>query len=209
MINENFEKQKISVRYWLQGRGYFKALKAMDFASKLHTGKRKDGSHEFSHQISQVSYIKTLVDSLLFPEDTICTIFLHDTSEDYDVPFVEIEKLFGTRVRNAVFKMTKVYRGEKKDIKVYYSDMLDCEIASVAKGVDRIHNHLTMLNGFKPEKQKSYILETMEHIIPVIKSSRRRFPEQEPVYENIKFVLLNQIRLYDELTKHTIKEETK
>ncbi len=41
-MKENFEKMKIAIRYWMKGRGYYTALKAMDFAEKYHTGTRKD-----------------------------------------------------------------------------------------------------------------------------------------------------------------------
>lgn len=71
-MKEDFEKMKIAIRYWLIGRGYYNALKAMDFAESYHTGVRKDGNHEFSHQISQVNYTRAFIDNLLFPEATIC-----------------------------------------------------------------------------------------------------------------------------------------
>ncbi len=70
-MNENFEKMKIAIRYWMIGKGYYTALKAMDFAEQYHTGTRKDGNHEFSHQISQVNYIRGFIDKLLFPEETL------------------------------------------------------------------------------------------------------------------------------------------
>lgn len=53
-----------------------------------------------------------------------------------------------------------------------------------------------MVGGFKPEKQSSYIDETMDFVVPMLKEARRTFPEQEPLYENIKFVMTNQIILY-------------
>lgn len=205
-MEQNFEKLKISVRYWLQGKGWFKALEAMDFAERHHQGKRKDGSHEFSHQVSQVAYVRTLIDNLSYPEKTICVIFLHDICEDYDVSFEEIENRFGKRVTHSVKLMTKVYRKEKKDPVQYFKDMASDEIASVAKGSDRIHNHFTMLGGFKPEKQKQYIDETLGFIVPMLKEARRLFPSQEPAYENIKFVLTNQVQLYTALTNLTIKQ---
>jgi len=206
-MEQDFEKLKISVRYWLQGKEWFKALEAMHFAESFHTGKRKDGSHEFSHQVSQVAYAKTLIKSLRYPEETICTIFLHDVCEDYDISYEEIEARFGKLVRDAVELMTKFHRGDKKDPNTYYKSMAKHEIASFAKGCDRIHNHYTMLNGFKPEKQKSYIAETYELIIPMLKEARRLFPSQEPAYENVKFMLANQMMLYTALTDITVATE--
>ena len=58
-MTENYEKQKIALKYWLIGRGYHKAVEAMSFAEKFHSGTRKDGAHEFSHQVSQASLARS------------------------------------------------------------------------------------------------------------------------------------------------------
>jgi ADP-ribose pyrophosphatase YjhB (NUDIX family) len=41
----------------------------------------------------------------------------------------------------------------------------------------------------------------IDKTIPMLKKSRRNFPEQYSVYENIKFVMTNQIQLYTALNK--------
>ena len=69
------------------------------------------------------------------------------------------------------------------------------KIASVVKGADRIHNVQTMIDVFTYEKQKEYIRETQEFIVPMLKEARRRFPRQEPAYENIQHVLVSQAEL--------------
>jgi len=63
------------------------------------------------------------------------------------------------------------------------------------KGADRIHNVQTMLGVFDLAKQQEYIHETEEYILPTLKEARRRFPHQEPAYENIKHMLQSQIEL--------------
>ena len=91
--------------------------------------------------------------------------------------------------------LSKKYRGEKKDMEQYFEEMVNCPIASVIKGVDRINNHQTMHPVFTAEKQKSYIYETNTYIIPMLKKARHLHVEQESVYENIKFVLKSQMAL--------------
>ena len=140
-----------------------------------------------------------MCDSMLYPEETICVIFLHDTVEDYDVTEQQLTELFGERVAKATMRMSKVIRGVKTPNDIYYKDMTECPIASSAKGCDRVHNLMTMVGGFKPEKQSSYIDETMDFVVPMLKEARRIFPKQEPLYENIKFVMTNQITLYREM----------
>lgn len=195
-MKENYEKMRVALRYWLLGKGYFKAAEAMAFAEKYHTGKRKDGEHEFSHQVSQANLARTLCHNFLYKEEVFIVIFLHDICEDKGISFEEIENRFGSIVSNAVKLMTKVYQGIKTPNDQYYKMLSTCEIASLCKGFDRVHNLMSMLGGFKPEKRMEYIAETKEHTIPMLKIARRNFPQQESVYENIKFIMTNQIQLY-------------
>ena len=205
-LEQDYTKQKIVIRAWLQGRGYFKALRAMDFAEKKHVGVRKDGSPEFSHQVSQVLYAITLVDYFLYPEETLCVIFLHDVVEDYHVTEEELTLLFGIMIAKAVIRISKVVNGVRIPDEIYYPNMDGCPIVTLAKPIDRFHNVMSMLGGFKPEKQVSYVEETVEKVMPRLKHGRRRFPEQTAAYENIKLVLIVQLRLYNELNKHLISK---
>lgn len=203
-MSEDYGKMKIAIRSWLSGRGYFKALKALDFAESKHTGTRKDGAHEFSHQISQANYMRVFADQLEYPEETFCVIFLHDIAEDYNVTFEDLVDQFGPLIGSSVRRMTKVYQGAKIPNDLYYSGMWSCPIASVAKGADRLHNLMTMLGGFSSEKQIEYIKETTEFVLPLIKKSRRFFPKQEGIYFNMKYVMTNQIKLYNEINKELL-----
>lgn len=191
-------KALISMRYFLIGAKMHLALEALEFASKFHTGTRKDGiTPEFNHQITISLYTRTLINHLTYPEETLAAIFLHDTPEDADVGHIEIAACFGERVGKAVQLLTKKHRGTKKPIDVYYQDIATNEIASVVKGADRIHNIQSMIGVFGPDKQKSYIKETNDFIFPMLKEARRTFSRQEPVYENEKFVLQSQISLIE------------
>jgi (p)ppGpp synthase/HD superfamily hydrolase len=206
----NFEKLRLTVRYWLLGRNYTLALRAMEFAARYHTGVRKDGSPEFSHQVWQVAYARTFVDLLLYPEETLATIFLHDVVEDYNVPLSEIEREFGPRVAASIDRMSKEIQGRKKSSETYFGELALCPIASISKGIDRIHNHQTMRHAFKLLKKIDYLDETEQHILPMFKEARRRFPEQEAVYENIKHMLITQMELYAyALSENPLGDEVK
>lgn len=196
MKNENYIKIKTAMRYWLLGREYHLALKAMEFGLKYHTGLRKDGvMPEFQHQVSQASFARTLEPHLMYPDETLATIFLHDVVEDCDVDITTIFTEFGELIGTNVELMTNQVHGTKKPIESYYGEMQYHAIVSIAKGCDRIHNHQTMVGVFTPEKIVQYIAETEEHIIPMLKSARRRFTKQEGAYLNIKHVLMTQIEL--------------
>jgi GTP pyrophosphokinase len=192
---DGYAKKEISLRYWLLGRGYYKAVEAMEVGRKHHRGLRKDGAPEFSHQIAIAQFVRTLITDLQYPEDTMSTIFLHDIREDYNVRDDEIRSMFGDRVANSVGYMTKEYSGHKRDPIEVFEQIGSDPIASVAKGADRIHNFSTMLEAFSEDKQKEYIREAEYHFIPMLKRARRIFPQQEPVYENIKWALNAQMGL--------------
>jgi len=192
---EGYAKKEISLRYWLLGRGYHKASEAMEFGKRHHKGVRKDGAPEFSHQVAIALFARTLIDSLMYPEETITTIFLHDIREDYDISDGEIRTLFGDTVANAVAAMTKVYRSHKRDPFEVFDNLSQDPVASIAKGMDRIHNFSTMLGAFNVAKQEEYIAEAELHFIPMLKRARRMFPQQEAAYENVKWALRSQIDL--------------
>ena len=200
-MKNNYEKQRISLRYWLLGKGYHKAAEAMAFAEVYHNGKRKDGAHEFSHQVLQAHLARTLEPFFQYPEEVFIVIFLHDICEDKGISYEEILRRFGMRVQASVKLMTKEYQGQKVPTDIYYADLATCEIASICKGLDRLHNILSMIGGFKPEKQLEYITETREHSLPMLKQARLIFPHQEPAYEMIKFIIETHIMFYEALHK--------
>jgi (p)ppGpp synthase/HD superfamily hydrolase len=197
-MTRDFEKYHISLRYWMLGKNYHRAVLAMEFASQYHIGTRKDGyTPEFHHQISIAHYLRTLPD-LRNQEDVLAAAFLHDTVEDYDVSLTDIESRFGADVARSVKKLSKIVKGYKKSPEEYYQSMIECPIASVVKGGDRVHNHQTMHGAsFSTEKQYKYITETKELILPMLKEARRKYPDQELAYENIKHALKGQIELIE------------
>lgn len=206
-METKFKKKALTLRQYLHGAGYFNALRAMEFAAKHHTGTRKDGeTPEFDHQISIALFALTLP-NLRFREEIITTIFLHDVREDYHVTDQEVRALFDDeafagRVARAVENMTKEWRGVRKDEKLLFAAMAEDEIASIAKGCDRIHNFQSMVGVFKLEKQKAYIAEAEELFFPMLKAARRNFPHQALAYENIKHMLRSQIELIEAMHGH-------
>ena len=202
-LDYDYEKLKTAMRYWLLGQEYYMAYKAMEMGLLHHNGSRKDGTPEFSHQIFQASYARTLLPSFIYPEETITTIFLHDIVEDCNVNISEIKSEFDGYIAEAVELMTNVVLvGDKmgrvkKPMGGYYSCMINSPIASLAKGIDRMHNHQSMTGVFSTEKKRSYIDETKMCILPMLKGARKKWPAQDAAYHNIKHVLLTQIELIE------------
>lgn len=188
-----YDKLHISLRYFLLGREFYIAADALEYAAKFHVGFRKDGvTPEFQHQIEIAHYVRTLLPSLMFPEDTLAAVLLHDVPEDYGVPHEDITNRFGGKVGRAVFLMDK-------NSNARFESIGEDPIASVAKGGDRVHNLQTMVGVFTREKQIKYVAEAQEKFLPMLKQARRLFPKQEAVYENIKHVMTSQIELLEAL----------
>jgi (p)ppGpp synthase/HD superfamily hydrolase len=192
----NYAKQRIALRYWLSGAGFWLALDAFEFAADFHSGTRKDGvTPEFSHQVAIALYLRTLQGSLMYPEETLAVAMLHDVREDYDVEAAVIEARFGPIVANGVAAMTKEFKGVKRDPHEVFAAIAMDPVASVVKPADRVHNQASLLGVFTPEKARSYVAETNKFFFPLLREARRRFPRQEPAYENEKLVLEGQVAL--------------
>ena len=197
----SYERERIALRYWLQGRDYHLALHALDVAERHHTGLRKDGvTPEVNHQINIALFLRTLEPHLIFAEETIATALLHDVREDYDVADAEIRAAFGDRIADAVDLLTKEFRGERRSDDALFSAMAEDPIASIVKPADRIHNQHTLAGVFSMEKISAYVDETERYLLPMIREARRRHSAQEPAYQNARFMLVSQNRLLRALT---------
>lgn len=194
-LDYDYEKSRTAIRYWLLGKGWHVAHQALEMGMEFHTGVRKNGNPEFSHQIFQAQFARTLP-NLIHPEETLAVIFLHDIVEDCDVPIKDIYTAFGELVGVGVGLMSDIdSQGADKPLASYYSSMVESPIASIAKGIDRMHNFQSMMSVFSDPKKSRYIEETREHLIPMLKNARKRYSPQEPAYQNVKHILLTQMEL--------------
>jgi (p)ppGpp synthase/HD superfamily hydrolase len=207
------DKLKISLRYWALGMAehrpdYYGVVRALDLAERYHIGTRKDGeTPEIQHQLEIAQYLRTLAPSLQYPAETLCAALLHDLQEDYSVTTAEVHEALdpswaswtGTpRVLAAIERLNKhrvVSLSMKKHLIDYLAVVEQCPIASVIKGADRVNNLQSMLGVFSFQKQVQYAEEAKEGYLPMLKRARRRFPEQELVYENLKLMMTSQLEL--------------
>ena len=195
-ILEYYIKSKTALRYWLLGRNYIKAVEAMDYALKYHNGFRKDKiTPEFQHQVYIANFVRVYEPLLTYPEETFVTIFLHDVMEDYNISVEEISNIFGSIVSESVYKVSKIYKGSKKDTVFYFNEISKCPISSIVKGADRVHNINSILGVFSDTGIKNYLEETEKYIIPMLRNSRHSFYKQEAVYENLKQYLVLAINI--------------
>jgi (p)ppGpp synthase/HD superfamily hydrolase len=194
-----FEKRKLALKFYLLGRNYYKALEAFNFAEQHHTGLRKDGvTPEFQHQIDIALYLTTLKD-VQDEETTLAAALLHDVMEDYAVSHEEMERRFGLRLTEIVWRLTKKYKGVEKDLPAYFEEISNDPVASLVKGADRIHNVQSMVGVFTVEHQKHYVDEVKTYFLPMLKRAKKSFPRQSPAYFNIEHLLKSQLRFLEAL----------
>ncbi|MBC8737301.1 HD domain-containing protein [Paraburkholderia sp. UCT31] len=187
---------------------YQVAMDAFHYAHNVHTSGikrngekttalRKDGlTPEFQHQLEICHFITTLVPSLARPAQTLATGFLHDVPEDYLVEKTELLARFGEEVVHSVYLLNKYDEaGNEKDADVHYQNIAADVIAAFVKGVDCLHNQSTMQGVFTLAKMFSYVQRCEKHILPMLKSARKRFPSQREAYENLKFNLRVQCQM--------------
>jgi len=203
----HYEKLKLALRGQLMGRAsrdpaWYIAVKALDLGLEYHTGFRKDKkTPEFQHQIEIALYLLTMEKLMLDAPRTIADALLHDLGEDYgdQISFEEIGERTDHIVEADCRLLAKEYRGVKKTPLDYFGPLAKNFRVSLVKGGDRVHNMRTMRGVFVLEKQQGYCLETREYFFDFLKLARRAFPEQEPVYENIKFMLTTQLDIYESI----------
>lgn len=194
MAQQAYQKHLISLRAWLHGSAKHEALRALEFARPLHDGLRKDGvTPEFAHQVFMMNFARNFDPALLHPDETLAVLALHDVVEDKNVSILEIQAEFGDPIAQPVFLMTTPEGETTADKADRFRAMAEDPIASVAKAIDRVHNVVSMVGVFTPEKVARYIAESEELILPMMKAARRRFPKQIPVYEITKLMISTHI----------------
>ena len=191
-----YEKLFVTLKYYLLGKGYFNALKALEYArAKYGNDMRKDKvTMSFSHPIEIALYIMTLK-NVKNEELCLTAALLHDTVEDYPVSPSDIETLFGHRVRDIVWLVTKTYNGVDKDPTAYFDAIAQDQEASIVKLSDRVNNCETMVGVFTKDKQRRYLAEVEEKFFPMLKKAKTLYPEQSAAYFNIQHMLKSQIHL--------------
>lgn len=160
-----YEARLTLLKAKLRCHGVVNALSALSFAQTFHTGRRKDGSHEFSHQVEMGEMILQLPfqDGL---NEALAVCFLHDVPEDYGVCEQEISDRFGSSVSRRVALLNKHVNP--------FCKISSDPISAIVKGVDRQHNLSTMDGAFDAAKQVSYQSETRQKIMPMLRDALSR-----------------------------------
>ncbi len=168
--------------------------RAYVFAMRAHGAqKRASGDPYFSHPIEVAGILtRYKVDTA-----TIVTALLHDTIEDTDATFADLEKMFGNDVARLVDGVTKLTRinfdsdqaKQAENFRKFLLAMSEDIRVLLVKLADRLHNMRTLQYIKKPESRARIARETMEIYAPL--AERIGIDEIKSELEDLAFAELN------------------
>ena len=210
MIGKSFNPEKMYtyLRGFASGAGMRETMKALTFAREKHNGQlRKSGEPYIVHPLTMACNAV----SMGIREDAIvATILLHDVCEDCGVGVEELP--VNETVRRAVDLMTfRVMDGETKEIAKnrYYNMLLQSREASITKLVDRCHNVSSMAGTFSVIKLKSYIEETRQYVLPLLRKVKNQYPEDADILFMLKYHIVSVVDSIDATIRVFEQEQQK
>ena len=192
----NSEKMYTYLRGYASGAGMKETLKALAFAREKHKDQlRKSGEPYIVHPLTMACNAL----SMGIKEDAVvATILLHDVCEDCGVSVGELP--VSDKVKHAVDLMTfRVMEGETKEIAKnrYYNILLGSREAAITKLIDRCHNVSSMAGTFSVAKLKSYIQETRQYVLPLLRKVKNQYPEDSDILFVLKYHIVSVVDSID------------
>lgn len=128
--------------------------RAWNFAKEKHKGMLDDeGLDYFEVHLVQVA---SAVEQYTSDNDLIAVALLHDTIEDTDTTYEELEKEFGKKIADLVQELT--HEGEKDNYGYYFPNLKSQE-AIMIKLCDRASN-VSRMGAWTEERKQKYLKKT-------------------------------------------------
>ena len=171
-----------------------KLKKAYEFAESAHaTQKRHSGDPYISHPIA----VANILAELRLDGPTITTALLHDTIEDTNITYQDVENKFGKEIADLVDGVTKLSKLENQGKEITLGENFRKLILATAKDIrvllvklaDRLHNMRTISSIASDEKRMRIAKETMEIYSPL--AERLGMHSIRDELEDLAFNILN------------------
>ena len=174
------------IKGFATGAGMKQTLKALAYAREKHSGQlRKSGQPYIIHPLTMAC---DAVSMGIRDDTVVATILLHDVCEDCGVRVEELP--FGEEIRRGVELMTfRIMDGETKESARIrsYNMLLQSREATLTKLIDRCHNVSSMAGTFSVAKLKSYIDETRQYVLPLLKKAKSVYTEDADILFLLKY----------------------
>ncbi len=161
-------------------------LKAQKFACERHRNqKRKDGITPFSDHLEGV--VNRLKNLGISNQEVLCAAWLHDTIEDTDTSFDEINEIFGNTISVLVLSLTKDSKLSKKEREIQYIQQLkDSTLqAKIIKFCDISANLKDIANAPISKTQKNKQTKKLFHYLRVIKKELSEINSEYPKIQEL------------------------
>ncbi len=167
---------------------------AYDYAKKMHEGQtRSSGEPYYTHPVE----VASILAEMKMDVGTIVTAILHDTLEDTEATYEDLEKRFGKEVADLVNGVSKLTRIESQTLEGKQAENFRKLLLAMSEDIrvllvklaDRLHNMRT-IEGFKnPDKRRRIALETLEIYAPL--AERVGVHQIKEELEDLAFSVLN------------------
>lgn len=146
--------------------------RAYAYAKEMHDGQfRSSGEPYYTHPVE----VAQILANMNMDVTTIVTAILHDTVEDTDATFQNLEEKFDKTVADLVNGVSKLTRIESQTIEGKQAENFRKLLLAMSEDIrvllvklaDRLHNMRTMGGIKKPEKRRRISLETLEIYAPL------------------------------------------
>ncbi|WBW50652.1 bifunctional (p)ppGpp synthetase/guanosine-3',5'-bis(diphosphate) 3'-pyrophosphohydrolase [Peptoniphilus equinus] len=167
MINQLIEE----IKKYNPGADFDQIMAAFNLANACHKGqKRNSGEDYIIHPVK----VAIILAGMNMDVPTIIAGLLHDTIEDTDVTFEDIEKQFGNEIALLVDGVTKLKKLNYQTKQEKQAENIRKMVLAMAKDIrviivklaDRLHNMRT-LEYMTEEKKREKALETIEIYAPI------------------------------------------
>ncbi len=145
---------------------------AIAYAKEKHEGQtRSSGEPYYTHPVE----VAGILAEMKMDTDSIITAILHDTIEDTDATYEDLQARFGQDVADLVDGVSKLTRIESKTREGKQAENFRKLLLAMSEDIrvllvklsDRLHNMRTIEGIKKPEKRRRIALETIEIYVPL------------------------------------------
>ncbi len=169
-------------------------VRAYDYAKLMHEGQtRSSGEAYYTHPVE----VASILAELKMDTPTIVTAILHDTLEDTEATFEDLEKKFSKEVADLVNGVSKLTRIESQTLEGKQAENFRKLLLAMSEDIrvllvklaDRLHNMRTIEGIKKPEKRRRIALETLEIYAPLAERVGLHTVKEE--LEDLAFTQMN------------------
>jgi len=149
-----------------------KIVEAYEYAKQMHEGQtRSSGEPYYTHPVE----VAAILVDMNMDADTIMTAILHDTIEDTEATYEDIERIFNKNVADLVNGVSKLTRIESQTLEGKQAENFRKLLLAMSEDIrvllvklaDRLHNMRTLDGIKKLEKKRRIALETLEIYAPL------------------------------------------